>query len=474
MEDLINLIENLAIRPPVNLNNEQQQNLIRDNFLNLPQINEMANPNYNLIRYQADNIPCYDGNPKQLSRFIRSCEHFIVNHQDRNNQEAPINICLFDTIIGKLTGRAADLIASRLELDTWQLVKDALVTTFSDQRSEDCLAQDIICMRPDKNESILNFGLHIQDSRSLLFAKINSSNDAANIKLLKINQYDDLCLKTFINNLNYHMQLVVRLKNPNSLEQAMAFVREEENFLNFKNKSNINKNMPQASNKNNIRPPQQQNYNFNHQPQFNNPITNFKPPQFTPHFMPRPNPFLFNQNRPIQQNFRPNFMNQNHFTQPFNFTRPQANQNNNISPTFPKNNNFQGNGTIPKNNNFQRNLPEPMETSTINTRLRPNPIQRPRQNYIAEELFNQSVNSIQNDNADEALNQNDVEPDFDQQTDYNTYNYDQNYYYDPNANYNDQNNYYQESEINPYADNVPIDNDNVQNFPITPNKTNMT
>ena len=31
------------------------------------------------------------------------------------------------------------------------------------------------------------------------------------------------------------MQLVVRLKNPDSLEQAMAYVREEENFINYKN-----------------------------------------------------------------------------------------------------------------------------------------------------------------------------------------------------------------------------------------------
>ena len=96
------------------------------------------------------------------------------------------------------------------------------------------------------------------------------SNDARNIKLIKITEYNNLILKTFINGLSYHMQLVVRLKNPDSLEQAMAFSLEEENFLYFKNRSNLttktsvnnnlqnmpnNKNMPNSHYAANARAP---------------------------------------------------------------------------------------------------------------------------------------------------------------------------------------------------------------------------
>jgi hypothetical protein len=197
----------------------------------------MAQPNFVLIKYQAENIPSFDGNPKQLNRFIKSCDNFLTAHRNEQQANAPINNCLFDTILSKLIGRAADLIASRTELNTWSKVKESLLLTFSDQRSIDCVVQDIISMRLERGESPQNFGLRLQDARSILFSKINMSNDNNEIKAFKIQQYDDLCLKTFINGLNYHMQLVVRLKNPDSLEQAMGFALEEENFLTYQNRS---------------------------------------------------------------------------------------------------------------------------------------------------------------------------------------------------------------------------------------------
>lgn len=98
---------------------------------------EMAN--IPLLKYQADNIPSFDGNSKQLNRFITSCEHFLTNFQNKTNVDDPINVCLIDTILNKLTGRAADLICSRSELNRWETIKNALDLSFSDQRGIDCL-----------------------------------------------------------------------------------------------------------------------------------------------------------------------------------------------------------------------------------------------------------------------------------------------------------------------------------------------
>lgn len=81
--------------------------------VNMPNSQNQSVINVPLLRYQADNIPPFDGNPKQLNRFINSCENFIRAFQNPNSPQDPINICLFDTILSKLRDRAADLICSR-------------------------------------------------------------------------------------------------------------------------------------------------------------------------------------------------------------------------------------------------------------------------------------------------------------------------------------------------------------------------
>lgn len=127
----------------------------------------IANPNYHLNRYQ--NIPTFDGNPKQINRFITACDNFFDTHRNRENVNAPINICLFDTILSKLVGRAADIIASRVELANCNLVSQARINTFSHQRSIDCVVEDLLNLKPDRNENPQSFGIRIQDTRSSFF-----------------------------------------------------------------------------------------------------------------------------------------------------------------------------------------------------------------------------------------------------------------------------------------------------------------
>ena len=174
--------------------------------------------NVGLLRYYSDNIPSFDGNPKVLNRFVTACENFIRAFQNVQNPNDPINLAIFDTIVSKLRDRAGELIGSRTELTSWQQIKDALTLTFSDQRSIDCLIQDLINLKRFKTETPMQFGMRIQNARSLLFAKLNASNINAQEKQIKINHYEEFALKTFINGLPYFMQLPVRLKNPNSLE----------------------------------------------------------------------------------------------------------------------------------------------------------------------------------------------------------------------------------------------------------------
>lgn len=366
----------------------------------------MATPqtNYTLIRYQADNIPLFDGNAKLISRFITACENFLSAHQDRTNPNAPLNIALFDTILSKLTGRAADLIASRIELNSWTLVKEAIYATFSDQRTSDCVMQDIVTMRPLKNENSLQFGIRLQDARSLLYSKVNASNESRDVKLLKINEYGKLTMKTFINGLDYHMQLVIRLKNPETLEEAMSYATEEENFIYFRNRHNINNKI--SPNSGSILPTNQNKNNFQHTQPTYRPILHkdssvmhtYHPPIYRPtynSFQQNPVP-QFNSNMP-----RNNYQTGNNLMfKGYGQFKPGSNRTrifnpNLVSPNTPnRSNQFRQTFNNNQNQNFNRS--EPMDTSSGNTilnRAMQNKQNTQQRNFVSQELFNQSVES---------------------------------------------------------------------------------
>lgn len=392
--------------------------------------------NYMLIRYQADNIPTFDGNPKQVNRFINACTNFITAHNDLNNVGAAINIALFDTILSKLVGRAADLIASRIELNTWDLVKNAIIDTFSDQRSIDCVIQDIITMKPERNENPQQFGIRLQDARSLLFSKVNVSNDTRAIKLLKIEEYGKLVMKTFITGLNYHMQLIVRLKNPDSLEQAMSFALEEENFLHFKNNSpNLShKQTPTVNNTNS-----QLNAN-----KFKRPV-HYSANAYRPQNIP-------NSNNYMSRNYNPNFYNNFNPQRNPNFNQFNAQNPNQFRPFQNNPQNFNNNFRSPQlNSSITRRTVEPMDTTSINTAANRS-IQRrfaqmPQHNLNFQELVNQPVEPVSNNT--------DIDPN--DQFDYSQL---QNQYAEQQ--------YYPDSDDNQ----IPFDENNYDNIPYNQNYEN--
>lgn len=436
----------------------------------------MPEINYQLLRYQSENIPHFDGNPKLLSRFITAVENLLIAFQDRANVNATINTCLFDTILSKLKGRAAELVVSRSELKTWALIKDVLITSFADQRSIDCLIQDLLNLKPFKNENPLLFGMRIQDSRSLLFSKLNAEADDAATKLIKIKHYDEFALKTFLNGLPYNLQLVTRLKNPDCLEKAMAFVREEENFILYRNAQNTNFKQPMFLNKNNkpnnvtqtYKPPQMQNQNtyrpmyypMQNAPQNNNP---YRPFLNYPQQMAFKNPF---SNFPQQNNNftqpRPNFGNNQSFGRPW-YNNQNNNQYRGPNPQFSQNQNF--------GQTSRRSKVEPMDTSSGNTILN-NALTDKDQKITTQELYNQEVLQRSPDQANQ-LNQSD-----NFSNDNNLYNHENNEYTDC---YNYDENQSQDQydfDLNlGYSDNsdtlLNTDYEN-QNFTLMSQKTDMT
>lgn len=199
----------------------------------------MPEINYQLLKLYIDSIPEFSGNENNiLEVFIDHCDSLIRIYENRTNVNDPINSFLIRAIISKLKGTALMLIGSRPEIRQWVDLKSLLRLSFGDQRSLDCLVQDLIIMRPNKSESYLNFGQRIQKARSAIASKLISSNTPLEERRFQIKNYDDLALKTFIRGLSGRIQDMIRLRNPDSLEEAISLVLEEENFALYQRQCN--------------------------------------------------------------------------------------------------------------------------------------------------------------------------------------------------------------------------------------------
>ncbi|XP_057671275.1 uncharacterized protein LOC130903024 [Diorhabda carinulata] len=389
--------------------------------------------NYQLLKLYLDSIPNFDGNPHTLNIFIGNCESFISAFA--SNSDNALNTFLYRAIIGKLTGRAQILIGSRTELKTWDEIKQALNLSFGDQRDIDCLVQDLINLKPFKNETPYNFGMRCQDSRSLIISKLNTLHFDPSEKPLHLRNYDNLALKTFVRGLPLPIQTNIRLRSPDSLEKAMSLVVEEENFLySTQRSSNLNSNV---SFKPSLRVTPTRTQNINLYPTNHNNVQPFQPPRpiIPPNLITNPPasyPSRYTQHSPTNpsySNWRPNnnyptqrhpfFTNQNYnpiqrpSQSPQNFNQPQ-----NIRPNNPQYN---------RPNNSQAFKPEPMDISSGNTVLKSHSTPK----FTSAELFNQSVDN--SDSHDQFYSEN------------------PNYY--ENIDDADINNYYTQETEHSYVDN---------------------
>lgn len=337
-----------------------------------------------------DAIPSYDGNQATLGIFISACESFLTSFYEEGNDDQ--NAWLLRLIISKLTGRALTLIASREGLSDWTSYKGLLVSYFGDQRNTKCLVRDLLNLRMDKNETPYQYGMRVQDVRSLILTKLKLEEPNAGVRLIKTQMYDEMALDTFLNTIPERISDKIRLRDPKTLEQAMNLIIEEENVSYYRNRL----------------------YNPNANKMYK-PVPKMQPamsmvPRFTPNMPSMPNHYQ----KPMNFSFNPNqsMNNQAYFHRPVNqsmFTPQRSFQNNfaqnnfrnphNFSNVHPR---FQQPANKPNTNNYK---PTPMDTSSGNTRqtaktnfFKPNPNQKP--NFVSEELFCQE---IQQDNTENDL-----------------------------------------------------------------------
>nr|CAI5857003.1 unnamed protein product [Callosobruchus analis] len=217
-----------------------------------------------MLKMFVDTVPSFNGNSDTLPSFISSCDYMFNTF---TTTDQTIQNYLIRVVQTKLVGRAQLLVECRTELTSWSSIKSALEQCFGDNRSLECLEQDLFLAAPLKNEPPMDFGKRLQVLRSSLAQKLTLSEPSSVIRTAMLKQYEGVCLRAFIRGLPGPLQTIIRLKNPDSLERALTYVVEEQNF---QYTQNIFKQRP--NNFNTPRFPSQQFQPFNNNIRFQPPV----------------------------------------------------------------------------------------------------------------------------------------------------------------------------------------------------------
>lgn len=330
----------------------------------------MAAPQISVKDY-LELIPKFDGEPTQLSTFIKACESVLTLMAPKAEVDR-IGFTMMH-IRTKIIGKASLMLAAR-HYSTFNELRQILISLFGDQRNEESLLRDLTMFRQKPNETTLQFADRCIDLRCLLLNKLECSPEANEIKAAKRELYNATTLRSYLAGLNANMSHLLRCKSPATIEDAIRMVVDEENMNYHRiqlqshtgSSSKSNPKIPNHQLK--INPMPVRNYP-SYQTNFSFPPTNYAPrhtmpaqippqfskPNWTPRPFPTPQPHLFNNNQPRPQTFQRN--------------RPPSN-------VF--------------KSNPQRQLPNPtpMDTSSSNTRIKP----KFPQQYTVEELYHQEAN----------------------------------------------------------------------------------
>lgn len=324
-------------------------------------------------KMHIDSIPEFNGDKGTLAVFIQASEYLLITYTDRVNINNPQNEFLLRAIIGKLRGRALEIISSRCELNTWNGIKALLLRFFSDPRDEKCLLGDLLHVKQHKNENAIIFGNRCQDLLSLLLTKLQLIETDENARRAKIQIYESQALDAYLRGLNN--SLAIRLQKPENLEKAISLNIEEDNFSYAKNSLSQHSNYNLNSNKPSFSANQQFNGRSNDQ-------RYFKPPTFEQHVQ-----HSFNGNRPRfnNNNFNINRNSGNFRYQNFNTHRSNNFRNNNSYKPFQSGHTNYQNRQTTYNNRAGQYRPEPMDTSSGNTR------NVSQNNFMSDEVFQQEI-----------------------------------------------------------------------------------
>lgn len=308
-------------------------------------------------------IPQYNGNPVELSEYVRAVEDIFNQFYQFNDPNAYINKLLLSAARNRIKGPALEVVTGQTIL-SWNDLKTILIDNFGDQRSELNLIIDLSRLRQNPREHPVDFYNRCRSLMAILNSKISLSNDAQDIKLYRINNAKALALKAFVSGLAEPLGSFLRSRAPPTLENSLVILKEELDVRYFQNNQTKSQNLPQYPTK---LPQQNKAMLFTKQ----NPQSSYLSTQ--QNYFPRTQPF--------NSNFTP--MSQiNPYKPPTQFQNYQGPLHKQEQNAFAPNKNFKP--------SFR---PEPMQTSTIQKRPASQQIGNSRQRAFTQQNSFQKRNN---------------------------------------------------------------------------------
>jgi hypothetical protein len=216
-------LRNRGIRPSETENSSEINIEILENIV-VPEI-KMAPSINDVSRHVVDLIPMFAGEEDALKPFIDACDYFIRLYAIRDANE--LNEYLLKVILSKLTGKAYVLVGSRGP-ETWTDLKKMLLEYFSNKKDITTLAQEMWMIQPQRGEGVEEFSYKIYQSRKSIINKLTLEIDNVVEREIQIKVYEELAMQTFIRGLTNQISLVVRVKCPKTLEEAISYALAEE------------------------------------------------------------------------------------------------------------------------------------------------------------------------------------------------------------------------------------------------------
>lgn len=186
---------------------------------------ETTTMNFQLFKIDIDTIPIFEGKETQINAFIKTIDSIIERYSNHDEISATLRAAIFT----KFRGKAAEILCPRDDLIKWADIRNAILQHFSDSRSIEQLLIEFNNVKLERNEDVINFGNRIRCCLSKLISKLNLS-DVSN-KILRQELYTANALDRFLVSIPYHISCQVRLRQPQTLDQAITFATDEINFL---------------------------------------------------------------------------------------------------------------------------------------------------------------------------------------------------------------------------------------------------
>lgn len=188
-------------------------------------------------KVDQDLIPIFDGDRITLKSYINACEflieEYIPNFNPAIANEARMARRLLMIFMGRLRAKAREAVDANKTPTSWPELKNILIHSFGDKRSEDVLVYDLNSLVPKRDDNTASYANKIKSTLYTLLSKINLEEEDAAIRDLKQDQYNQIALRTYLFGLdliNPQIGMEVKLRDPDDIETAEAYALEVTNY----------------------------------------------------------------------------------------------------------------------------------------------------------------------------------------------------------------------------------------------------